>query len=118
MFFSHSGRAKFCGRAVCKEHVKTMPHIVALYRDQKNAVQALITPEAIHCGVCKPLGKPVMKTPVPGIVKSTKTTNLELAKINADIEKITPENAELVKSIPMFVDPPEGAPQSAKGTFA
>jgi hypothetical protein len=24
---------QFCGRAVCKEHVKTLPHIVALYRD-------------------------------------------------------------------------------------
>ncbi len=46
----------------------------------------------------KPLGKPVMKTPVPEIVKSTKATNLELAKILADIEKITPEIAELVKN--------------------
>ena len=46
----------------------------------------------------EPLGKPVMKAPVAGIVKSTKATNLELAKILADIEKITPEIAELVKN--------------------
>jgi len=49
----------FCGRAVCREHVKNLPHIVALYRDEKNSVQALVTPEAVHCGVCKPLGRPV-----------------------------------------------------------
>jgi hypothetical protein len=36
-----------------------MPHIVALYSDTRQAVQALVTPDAIHCGVCKPLGKPV-----------------------------------------------------------
>lgn len=50
---------KFCGRAVCKEHAKAMPHIVGLYRDPKNAMQALVTPDAVHCGMCKPLGQPV-----------------------------------------------------------
>lgn len=45
----------------------------------------------------KPLGKPVMKGAVGGIDKSTKTVTLERNKILEDIEKITPEIADLVK---------------------
>lgn len=55
---AHS-QCKFCGRAVCKDHFKTMPHIVAVYTDAQQTVQALVTPEAVHCGVCRPLGAPV-----------------------------------------------------------
>jgi hypothetical protein len=36
-----------------------MPHIVAVYTDAQQTVQALVTPEAVHCGVCRPLGAPV-----------------------------------------------------------
>lgn len=44
-----------------------------------------------------PLGKPVMKVPVGGIDKSTKVVSRELQAILANIEKITPEIAALVK---------------------
>jgi hypothetical protein len=37
-----------------------MPHIVALYAGKNgNEPLAFVTPEAVHCGVCKPLGKPI-----------------------------------------------------------
>ena len=49
----------FCGRAVCREHVREMPHIVALYRDQKGWQQAIVTARAIYCGVCEPREYPV-----------------------------------------------------------
>ena len=42
------GACIFCGRAICKEHVREMPHIVALYRDSKNAQKAIVTARALR----------------------------------------------------------------------
>lgn len=53
------GACIFCGRAVCKEHAREMPHIVALYRDSKGAQKAVITARALFCGVCEPREDPV-----------------------------------------------------------
>jgi hypothetical protein len=53
------GACIFCGRAICKEHVREMPHIVALYRDSKNAPKAIVTARALFCGVCEPREDPV-----------------------------------------------------------
>ena len=53
------GACIFCGRAVCKEHAREMPHIVALYRDSKNAQKAIVTARALFCGVCEPREDPV-----------------------------------------------------------
>lgn len=50
---------QFCGRAVCRDHVSTLPAILAAFSDQENNVQALVAPDAIHCGTCKPRGRPV-----------------------------------------------------------
>jgi aerobic-type carbon monoxide dehydrogenase small subunit (CoxS/CutS family) len=36
-----------------------LPHIVALYRDQKGMQQAVITAKALFCGVCEPREDPV-----------------------------------------------------------
>ena len=36
-----------------------MPHIVALYRDAKNAQKAIVTARALFCGVCEPREDPV-----------------------------------------------------------
>lgn len=58
---AHAG-CRFCGRAVCREHVKSLPHIDALYAGDGAALWALTTPEAVHCGVCRPRGKPVRMT--------------------------------------------------------
>ena len=53
------GACIFCGRAICREHVREMPHIVALYRDSKNAQKAIVTARALFCGVCEPREDPV-----------------------------------------------------------
>ena len=53
------GACIFCGRAICKEHVREMPHIVALYRDSKNVQKAIVTARALFCGVCEPREDPV-----------------------------------------------------------
>ncbi|MEI7683617.1 MAG: hypothetical protein WCL32_01220 [Planctomycetota bacterium] len=58
---------------------------------RKDGDLVLETPE-------KPLlGKPAMKTPVGGIEKSTKTVTNERNKILEEVEKMTPEIADLVK---------------------
>lgn len=44
----------FCGRAVCKDHVRDMPHIIALLRNTRGVAQALVTSRAVFCGVCEP----------------------------------------------------------------
>jgi hypothetical protein len=44
---------------VCRDHVQEMPHIVALYRDEKGAHKAIITAKAVFCGICQPREEPV-----------------------------------------------------------
>lgn len=53
------GVCKFCGRAVCKEHFRNMPHIVEIYRDDDGSYKALVVGDALYCGVCKPKEDPV-----------------------------------------------------------
>ena len=52
----------FCGRATCRDHVRALPHPITTWRDKAERLQALVTPEAVHCGVCKPTGRPVALT--------------------------------------------------------
>jgi hypothetical protein len=49
----------FCGRAICKEHAQDLPHIVALYRDQRGKQRAVVTARALFCGICEPREDPV-----------------------------------------------------------
>jgi hypothetical protein len=49
----------FCGRAVCKEPHREMPHIVALYKDARNIHKAIVTARAVFCGICEPREDPV-----------------------------------------------------------
>ncbi|PDW04579.1 hypothetical protein [Candidatus Viridilinea mediisalina] len=53
------GVCRFCGRALCRDHVREMPYIVALYKDQHNTHQAIVTARALFCGVCEPREEPV-----------------------------------------------------------
>lgn len=50
---------RFCGRAVCRDHLKTMPYILSLLPAEDGAVQALVQPDAVYCGGCQPRGRPV-----------------------------------------------------------
>jgi hypothetical protein len=53
------GVCAFCGRALCRDHVRELPHIVALYPNQRGVQQAIITARALFCGVCEPREEPV-----------------------------------------------------------
>ena len=50
---------RFCGRAVCREHVKPMPFILEVFRDKEGRNKAVVVDDTVHCGVCKPQDKPV-----------------------------------------------------------
>jgi len=54
------GACKFCGRGVCREHAKTQPFILDVFRGKKHEVlRALVVDDALHCGVCRLKGDPV-----------------------------------------------------------
>lgn len=47
------GTCRFCGRAVCEDHVKTRPYILELFK-QGERRKALVVEDALHCGACTP----------------------------------------------------------------
>lgn len=53
------GVCQFCGRAVCKSHAQTMPHVVAVYRSKAGNPMVIATDNALHCGVCHPKDDPI-----------------------------------------------------------
>jgi len=50
---------RFCGRAVCKDHLQESPFIVELYQGEDGVQKAIVVPDAVYCGVCKPREQPV-----------------------------------------------------------
>jgi hypothetical protein len=50
---------KFCGRAVCKDHLQQYPYIVSLYSGEDGIHKAIVVPDAVYCGICKPREQPV-----------------------------------------------------------
>jgi hypothetical protein len=50
---------RFCGRAVCKDHLKEQPYIVGLYQGEDRIPKAIVIPDAIYCGKCHPREQPV-----------------------------------------------------------
>lgn len=53
------GTCQFCGRAVCKEHARTLPHIAQLFHTEKGKFKAFVVGEALYCGLCRPREDPV-----------------------------------------------------------
>jgi len=54
------GACRFCGRGTCREHAKTHPFLIDVFRGNKHpTLRALVVDDALHCGVCKPRGEPV-----------------------------------------------------------
>lgn len=53
------GTCQFCGRGICREHAKSLPHIVDVYRDDGGKYKALVVADALWCGVCEPKEDPV-----------------------------------------------------------
>lgn len=50
---------RFCGRGLCREHVKGMPYILEVYRGPTGPAKALVVADAVWCGVCRPKEDPV-----------------------------------------------------------
>jgi hypothetical protein len=53
------GVCSFCGRAMCKEHMKKMPDILSIYVGGANTSNAVVVADALFCGVCKPQPEPI-----------------------------------------------------------
>jgi hypothetical protein len=53
-----NGICRFCGRAICKEHARTMPFILQAFPN-KEGLQGLVVADVLHCGVCRPRPDPV-----------------------------------------------------------
>lgn len=53
------GICRFCGRALCREHVQTMPYIVGLLPGEEGVPQAVVVSNTLYCGVCTPEEDPV-----------------------------------------------------------
>jgi hypothetical protein len=55
---------RFCGRAVCREHVQKMPYILEVFGSETQEYKGLVVPDVVHCGVCKPKDDPVILEPL------------------------------------------------------
>ncbi len=53
------GVCRFCGRGVCRDHARSLPHIEALYRNDEGVQKALVVGNALYCGICQPKEDPV-----------------------------------------------------------
>ncbi len=54
------GVCAFCGRAICRDHVQTMPSLVSLYRHKDNRMRAVAVSDTLYCGICRPAESPVV----------------------------------------------------------
>ena len=50
---------RFCGRAVCGEHIQNLNYIAAVYTSAQQRPQALVIADAVYCGICKPQPEPL-----------------------------------------------------------
>ncbi|TMC31794.1 MAG: hypothetical protein E6J24_15305, partial [Chloroflexi bacterium] len=49
------GACRFCGRGTCRDHAKTYPFLVDVFRGRTHeTLRALVVEDALHCGVCRP----------------------------------------------------------------
>jgi len=54
------GTCRFCGRAICRDHVQKMPFILEVFKDKQGSNKAVIVDDTLYCGVCKPKNAPVV----------------------------------------------------------
>ena len=50
---------RFCGRAVCKQHIQKMNYIITVYSGAGQVPKALVVADAVYCGICKPQPEPL-----------------------------------------------------------
>ncbi len=51
------GTCRFCGRAICENHIQTRPYILEVL-DRTEPVRALVVEDALHCGAATPAPTP------------------------------------------------------------
>jgi hypothetical protein len=49
---------RFCGRAICEDHVQVHPYILELFKSQ-DTTKALVVEDAVFCGACTPRPAPL-----------------------------------------------------------
>ncbi|HNT29435.1 MAG TPA: DUF2180 family protein [bacterium] len=53
------GVCALCGRALCKDHAKEHPNILAAYDETGDTPKVIMVDQALYCGVCKPVAEPI-----------------------------------------------------------
>jgi hypothetical protein len=53
------GVCQFCGRALCREHMRKMPYIITVYLGEGETPKAIVVADALFCGACKPQPEPI-----------------------------------------------------------
>jgi hypothetical protein len=53
-----NGICRFCGRAVCKAHVRELPYLTVVYPATRG-LEGLAVEKVLWCGVCRPRPEPV-----------------------------------------------------------
>ena len=54
-----SAICRWCGRAICENHFKTMTYIISVYVGGKKVPKSLVVADAVWCGACKPQPEPI-----------------------------------------------------------
>ncbi|MDQ7826309.1 MAG: hypothetical protein RDV48_26135 [Candidatus Eremiobacteraeota bacterium] len=60
------GVCVFYGRAVCRDHIKTMPFLLSIYRHNDTKLRAIAVDDTLHCGVCRPRETPLLMEELDG----------------------------------------------------
>ncbi len=50
---------RFCGRAICDDHIRPMNYIITVYVGSKKVPKSLVVADAVWCGICKPQPEPI-----------------------------------------------------------
>ena len=53
------GNCRFCGRALCEDHKRTMPYIITIYIGENQTPKAVVVGDVLYCGTCKPQPEPI-----------------------------------------------------------
>ncbi|MBI2865531.1 MAG: hypothetical protein HYX94_13355 [Chloroflexi bacterium] len=53
------GVCRFCGRALCKGHARSMPYIITIYVGENRTPKAVVVADTFWCGICKPQPEPI-----------------------------------------------------------
>jgi hypothetical protein len=54
-----SAICRFCGRSTCRQHVESLPYVLATWSQVPGEVLALVVDDGVHCGTCKPHPQPI-----------------------------------------------------------